>query len=115
VAIGVVLCISISHLLLRHAIVGSSSRADTKSAAVPFFASAAVASVAVVILAVLSQATLLGGAAITLRRVVPTNDLSVRWSPRIWPARRDAPTFLAAALAVFVLTFFWQYRRSTRF
>jgi hypothetical protein len=114
VAIAVALCVSISYLILRHAIVGSSSQAGTKSAAVPFFASAAVASAAVVMLAALSQAVLLGVAAIRLSRV-STNDVSVHWSPQMWQTMRDAPASLAAALAVFVLTFFWQYRRSTRF
>ena len=113
VAIAVVLCASIAYLLLRYAIVESAFQAGKKSAAVPFFASAAVASAAVVILGVLSQAVLLGVAAIKLRRV-STDSVGVRWSPLMWQATRDTPAFLAAALAVFVLTFFWQYRRSTR-
>jgi hypothetical protein len=112
-AIAITLCVSISYLLLRHAIVGSTSQAGTKSAAIPFFASAAVASGAVVVLAALSQAVLLGFAAIRLRGV-STNVVSVHWSPQMWQAVRDAPTSLAAALAVFVLAFCWQYRRSTR-
>jgi hypothetical protein len=113
VAIAIVLCVSISYLLLRHAIVGSSSQAGTKSAAVPFFASAAVASAAVVVLATVSQVVLLGVAAIRLRRV-SSNDVGVHWSPQMWQTMRDAPVSLAAAFALFVLAFSWHYRRSTR-
>jgi hypothetical protein len=113
VAIAVVLCVSISYLLLRHAIVGSSSQTGTKSAAVRFFTSAAVASAAVVVLAAVSQVVLLWSGTIRLRRI-SANDMSIHWSPQMWQAMRDAPVSLAAAFAVFVLAFSWQYRRSTR-
>ena len=114
VAIAIILCVSISYLLLRYAIVESSLPVRTSSAVVPFFTSAAVASAAVVLLADLSQVALLWVAAIRLRRADSANDLSVRWSPQMWQAVRDTPASLAVALAVFALVFFWQYRRSTR-
>jgi hypothetical protein len=113
VAIAIVFCVSIAYLLLRHAIVGSRSQAITKSAAVPIFASAAVASAAVVVVAALSQVVFLWFTVMRVRRV-SGNDISVHWSPQTWQTMRDAPATLVAALAVFVLAFFWQYRRSTR-
>jgi hypothetical protein len=113
-AIAVVLCVSVSFLLLRYAIVGSSSQVGRGHTVVPFFASAAVASATVVVLAALSQVVYLWIAAIRLRGSASANYVGVHWSPQMWQAVRDAPVSVATALSVFALVFFWQYRRFTR-
>ena len=112
-AIAVVLCVSVSFLLLRYAIVGSSSQVGRRNTVVPFFASAAVASAAVVVLAALSQFVFLWVAAIRLRGTASANYVGVQWSPQMWQAVRDAPVSVATAFSVFALVFFRQYRRST--
>lgn len=108
-AVSIILCVSISYLFLRYAIRGSSSLTGARSPVFPFFAGAALASTAVLILATLSQVVLLCVAVIRLHSYG-----AVHWTPQMWWAMRDTPASFAAALVLFALVFSWQYRRSIR-
>ncbi len=80
------------------------------------FGGLGVASTAVIFAAVLSQVALLILAAISIRHFSSNlrNAVTVRWTPAVWEAVRDSPYFLILALLLFVVGFYWQYRKDAQ-
>lgn len=108
-------CVVSAYLFLQYAVAGSfrtETKSPLKAAADRLFKSLAVGSAAVVILGIVSPFVLLGIGAIRFRN--QPEGTGVDWAVRMWNHTADSPASWTVELAVFLLAFYWEYRRASR-
>lgn len=106
------LCVVSAYLFLQYAVAGgfrTEVRWPFKAAVDRLFKSLAVGSAAVVILGIVSPFVLLGIGAIRFRN--QPEGTGVDWAVRMWNHTADSPASWTVELAVFLLAFYWEYRR----
>jgi len=109
------MCASVSYICLRY-LTAYPPHFTSQNLPDRLFKSIGVASITVLLAAVLSQIVLLARAAFYVRQLPEglRDSVQVRWSPHDWAVVRDSPYFLLPILVLYSAVFCWQYARGSR-